>query len=279
MKKTLLVIATTALASIAILGIASYSSGSKVGTLVSAISFALLAVIWWLIWNNHLLIPRIIGPLAAFFAAFILCVTRNGIHDRSMFNFLMAFILAGLMLGRTGIVIFGGLILLTIGGMAYAEINGILVNEFSAYTTTEDAIIISVFFTLTFVIYYLAINNLTDSLMRLRRSEAVLSENNRELDAIRLGLEDQVTERTRNLETARQETEAANRALQAQMWQISGLAQLGDVMRGEQDLPTLSANVIQHLCRYADAAIGALYVRNDAILRQTGSYAYTLSPE
>ncbi len=278
MKRMLLTITSAGLVGLVALAIASYFLGSTPGLLTSLVALSVVGVMWWLTWKNNLLIPRIVGPLFAFFAVFFVTINSNGLHDRGMCDFFMTLLLAGLLLGRAGIVIFGGMTILAINGIAYAEVNGILVNKFSGYTTMTDAAIISIFFALSGVIYYMAIDNLTRSLQRMSRSETALAANNRELETIRQGLEGQVAERTRNLEAARQDVEVANQALQAQMWQLSGLAQLGDVIQGEQDLPTLSANVIQHLCRYVNAAIGALHVLNGDTLRQTGSYAYTLSP-
>jgi len=76
-------------------------------------------------------------------------------------------------------------------------------------------------------------------------------------------------------EKARREAEAANQALAAQMWQIAGLAQLNDRMRGEQDIPTLANNVIQHLCEYLNAQVGTLYLLEDDVLKLVGTYAYS----
>lgn len=85
-------------------------------------------------------------------------------------------------------------------------------------------------------------------------------------------------ERTRAAleETARakESAEAANKALEGQIWHTTGQAQLGDKMRGEQDIPTLANNVVQQLCQYLKAQIGALYVTEDGTLNLVGSYAY-----
>lgn len=79
-------------------------------------------------------------------------------------------------------------------------------------------------------------------------------------------------------EQARQTIEAVNSALEVQMWQTSGLAQLNDRMRGEQDIATLAGSIIQHLCQYLEAQVGTLYVREELLLRLTGSYAYLPPP-
>lgn len=82
-------------------------------------------------------------------------------------------------------------------------------------------------------------------------------------------------EKARRLaEEEKQKAEAANRDLAAQIWQTLGQAQLSERMRGEQDIPTLSRNVIQQLCRYLDVQAGALYYREKDQLKLTGTYAY-----
>ncbi|MFZ6027780.1 MAG: substrate-binding domain-containing protein, partial [Chloroflexota bacterium] len=75
-------------------------------------------------------------------------------------------------------------------------------------------------------------------------------------------------------EQARRDTEAANATLAAQIWQTAGQAQLNEKMRGEQDIATLADNVIDQLCQYLDASIGALYTLEDTQLKLAGTYAY-----
>jgi len=73
---------------------------------------------------------------------------------------------------------------------------------------------------------------------------------------------------------ARKDAEAANRSLATQMWQTAGQALLNERMRGEQDVPTLAGNVVDQLCAYLDAQVGALYVMEEEVLKLAGTYAY-----
>lgn len=75
-------------------------------------------------------------------------------------------------------------------------------------------------------------------------------------------------------EQARRDIEIANQNLAIQMWQTAGQAQLNERMRGEQDVSTLANNIIQQLCKYLDAQVGALYVLEDQTLGLAGTYAY-----
>ena len=47
-------------------------------------------------------------------------------------------------------------------------------------------------------------------------------------------------------------------------------------MRGEQDIPTLSRNIVTYLAQYLGAQVGALYVADPkGMLQLSGSFAYT----
>ena len=66
---------------------------------------------------------------------------------------------------------------------------------------------------------------------------------------------------------------------QDQDWLKTGIAQLNDIVRGEQNIRQLSAKIISELTSYMDAQIGALYLLDDTekenpYLKLTGSYAY-----
>ncbi len=61
-----------------------------------------------------------------------------------------------------------------------------------------------------------------------------------------------------------------------QDWIKSGLAELNNLLRGEQEILTLAQNIIKFLCHYLNAQIGAIYmVQENNTLHMVGSYAYT----
>jgi tubulin-specific chaperone A len=75
-------------------------------------------------------------------------------------------------------------------------------------------------------------------------------------------------------ERAKKDIEVANKALEVQIWQTKGQAQLNDRMRGEQAIETLANNVISRLCKYLPAETGALYIMEEESLNRVGHYAY-----
>ncbi|MBF0486916.1 MAG: response regulator [Nitrospirae bacterium] len=58
-------------------------------------------------------------------------------------------------------------------------------------------------------------------------------------------------------------------------WKKSGYTQINSVMRGEQDVVTLSQNLIMSISEYTGARIGAIYLtQGQGTLKLTGTYAY-----
>ncbi len=121
----------------------------------------------------------------------------------------------------------------------------------------------------------LAARDIRNTMMQLRKNEQTLAERNIDLQTARDTLAAQVEERAFYAEISRSEAETANRALQAEVWRIAGLAKLANTMRGLQEIPDLSRNVIQMLCRYLDAQVGTVYIKENSQLMLVASYAYT----
>ncbi len=72
------------------------------------------------------------------------------------------------------------------------------------------------------------------------------------------------------------ELELTRAEIEKQNWLKTGQTELNNMMRGEQDIETLSKNTISYLAKYLNAQIGAFYIADDKenVLRLFGSYAY-----
>jgi putative methionine-R-sulfoxide reductase with GAF domain len=95
-----------------------------------------------------------------------------------------------------------------------------------------------------------------------------------ELEAKRVSLEHQVEDNKRSTEETRRIAEEANSALEKQMWQVTGLAELAAIMRGVQSTANLTTGIIRQVCQYADIPVGAIFIAEGDELRLAGSYAY-----
>ncbi len=78
------------------------------------------------------------------------------------------------------------------------------------------------------------------------------------------------------LQTMMAENARALEIVEYQNWIHTGQAELGEKMRGEQDVGTLSEQIITYIARHVEAQVGLLYVmEGEYWLRLAGSYAYT----
>ncbi len=85
------------------------------------------------------------------------------------------------------------------------------------------------------------------------------------------GVRDDIKKR----QSAEQELLEANRQAQQQSHFKSGLADLNEVMRGEQVLNVLSENILNFLSRFLNLPISALYIKDDSDqLARTATFAY-----
>ncbi len=223
-------------------------------------------------WRASILLAALYG-----FAIFAL---RSGWLASSGRTFLLAAIVsAAILIGPRAGSFAAGLGLVTYVIFALAFIQGWLdLRPLPSPVTVPPIIIEGVGFAIAIGITAIGLTFLRRALStamqateEAERTRGLLAERAQQVDeAIEL-----LAERTQGAEKAKQEAEAANRQLEAQMWSIAGQAELNAEMRGQQDLNTLSARVIRQLCRYLDAPVGALFVMEDNRLRLMGSYAYT----
>lgn len=151
---------------------------------------------------GHTRLPSYLISLLALGLFTFTTFSGNGIHDTTAFGYVMVIALAGLLLGKNAPIIFGVLSGLALAAVTAAEVNGLIETPFGSVTGYEDMLIIVAILGIATMLFRVAIANLTDSLDRARRSETDLRMLNEEL-------EQRVNARTRELDKAREEAEAA----------------------------------------------------------------------
>jgi putative methionine-R-sulfoxide reductase with GAF domain len=235
-------------------------------------------VVLWLLRVKQFAIPRILLPSVTYLLATYLIFTGTtvSVRDDAVLLYSLGVAMAGLLLRRRGVVIFGVLSVVTVLVSIYAEIHGMIVNHITPQTTTYTTMItVGVTYGLTFTMMFILVNILTNNLAKSRSGEQALAAANAELNIIRESLEKQVTERTALAESARADAELARHEAEAQAWFTRGQANLADKMRGDLDVPILANNVISFLCQYLGAQAGALFLADGNKLILTGRYSYT----
>lgn len=271
---TLYIVLGAATLTSSVLLIASFIMHYPALTLTMGIGTGLELLVLVLIWQDHLRLPRLLMPLATFALASYTVLIGGGFHDDGLFAYPATIVMAGLLLGKYGVIFYTLLSAVSISALGVAEIMGIVKNDFSHLTEPLNIVVYCTLLGLMGMLLYVTISNLTRNLNRARHNEQKLSRANQELINIHTSLEDTIAERTRNAEEARVVAEAAQRATETQVWLIAGQARLAEQMRGEQDRALLAHSIIRQLCEYLGAQVGALYGVEGEQLRLWGSYAY-----
>ena len=227
---------------------------------------------FWLLSREQYALPRILIPLSVYCLGTFLILTVS-VHDESLLLYPLAISLAGLFIGKRGILLFSGLIVLTTTAVSLTQLS----KDTNLATITVLAFLIG----LSGILLYVLVNMLQENYEKIRLDQQLLTSANQELEKGHIFLESQVKERTQAAEAALAEAElarlyaeTARSGLEAQVWLATGQTLLADVMRGEQDVRELARNVIQQICRYLGVQTGALYLLEDKTLTRVGTYAY-----
>ncbi|MCB0037720.1 MAG: hypothetical protein KDE51_26995, partial [Anaerolineales bacterium] len=164
-------------------------------------------------------------------------------------------------------IIVGG----TLAGLMRAEQGGMLwhVREYPPVTFADWLVWITSFFVVC-ALLILANQVINSTLQQATTTSVELAKSNKALATIQESLEDLVEERTQAAEEAMRQSEAAQRAMERQVWLSIGLAQLAETIRGEQDSQTLAQNVMRMLCDYLESSVGCLFLMEDGVLSVAG---------
>ena len=120
------------------------------------------------------------------------------------------------------------------------------------------------------------INAMVDSFTTIVKAANTIAEGN---FAIEMPLRSEADQLGIALNTMTENLKRISEENENEAWIKTGQAGLNDRMRGEQDLMTLSKNIISYLTKYLNGQVGVIYLaekENDKKqLRMTGSYAFT----
>jgi GAF domain-containing protein len=133
----------------------------------------------------------------------------GGIHSPDTAGYLVVIVMAGLLLGVWGTIIFAALSSAAVGVLWYAEE---AIHAVAPYpvSLTYDFVLYSVMFVITALLLRYVVNSLSRALERARRNEHAQAVSNLKLQQIRESLEEIVAERTQDLQRRSEELRMAS---------------------------------------------------------------------
>ncbi len=160
----------------------------------------------------------------------------DGIRDVTFFGYTIPILMAGLLLSWQGIIVFTLASILSGWAMAYAEANQLFAPSLD--TPLHFAFDMTFIFGLIGALIYLAITSLQKALNKSRAATQELSLSNKELNDLRVDLEQRVEKRT---------TELEKRALQ-----FEAVSSLARAIASVQDLDTLLPAITKLISKQFD---------------------------
>ncbi|HEX9840359.1 MAG TPA: GAF domain-containing protein [Anaerolineales bacterium] len=183
----------------------------------------------------------------------------DGIRDVAFFGYFIPIAMAGLLLGWQGAIGFTAISIISGWVLAYAETTRIF------FPTLDEPLNfardMTGIFILTGILIYLTINNLQEALDRSLSATHQLSISNRELNELRVDLEQRVEARTSELQKRAMQMEAVSRVART-------IASVQDL---DALLPDITKLVSQHFGFYHVGIFLIDEIRESAVLRAANS--------
>ncbi|MBN1260416.1 MAG: GAF domain-containing protein [Anaerolineae bacterium] len=246
-----------------------------VNLIVNSVVIAIVLSILQLKKRGHV---RTASILFVAFLWIVISVTnffQGGVRGAGFSSYVTIILMAGLLLSGKAAIGVSALSLAVGTVLFFLEREGVVRPDPGMLSIDMMYVAVVPSFIITGGLVYLYQKGLSEALIQIRENEQRLLEGNRDLEAIRLSLEEQVDIRTQGAEQARQAAEAANQALREQVWQVTELSKLNEAMRHLQSLDDLARCVVKQLCHVLSVPVGLLYLREGNRFDLMASFAYT----
>lgn len=235
-------------------------------TTVASILIPTIVLLLFTLWinqgaNNQF--ARMLVPVITLAGSTSLLATGGGIHDSISMVITLPTIVAGLVMGSNGQLLVGILSIGAIIGVAFAEINGIIQNNFSSFTDSSDIALILIALSVIVAAQRLLTSRLTESADRARKSEQEQLRSNAELRNLQISLEDRIAQRTAelarqssDLEQQSQELFRANTRIERRAAQLTAISDVSKSVLGVRNL----REVLPHIAEVISQQFGYYHV-------------------
>jgi GAF domain-containing protein len=223
MLRTLLIIVLAATIVSLVVTIAGNFGLILASALVALILFTLVGLV--LLRRGMLEPARYILPISLYIGITFIVAIGYGLHDIDVIGFAGVIAIAGLTLGEDAVLVFAGLVILSLFGIGLAEMQGWLASSTRSLTNIISPVNMSIVVLAIAFIQRMIIQRLNENIQRARQNEQKQIQANKALEEERAMLETRVKERTQALE---------RRAIQLRV-----ASEVGSAAAGAQDLNDL----------------------------------------
>ena len=259
MRKTVLIAATLVFATSSLVLLAGLVHTAAEGIILS-LTIPVIGVAIFLAYKNHLFPAQIITSAATFVVLTFFLFAGEGVRDATITGYSATVVIAGLLLGQTGVLIFGFLSTAVLALLAYTEFAGIFPTPYSVPLDAVDANIFWILHLALSTLIFFLIRRLSLIAENAKKNEGVLFQANRELFLLKDKLQESVDERIRDLE---------NRALQLQV--TSQVAQDALIFQNVSELLANLADLISEKFGYYHTGIFLLDDKGEYAILQAAS--------
>lgn len=161
---------------------------------------------------------KIIIPLLAVIAVSVLANLSNGMHDTSMAGFPAVIVIGGLMLGKQAIPFITFLTLIGISIVTYRDMTGLNESFMAVKTGLDDLLVFTAIQLIIAISLNALMTRLTTALRKSQENEKKQILANQELRQLQTTLEEQIAERT--LELEQRSHELSNRTVELELANI-----------------------------------------------------------
>jgi len=196
---------------IVILGVGAFTAGLVTALFVqgqrevvaSAIEIVTLCIIAnILLSRGHVFLASVFPAVAIFLAVSNVMIFGEGTHNDYMFAHFVSILIGTTTLGRKGTIFSTLASLLVIITVGILEINGVIVNQLSSYTTYVQLFAYSIATLTAAGLLHILVGRLQNSLQRARDNEIAQYQANAQLQEMAQLLEQRVADRTKALATS-----------------------------------------------------------------------------
>lgn len=215
-------------------------------------------------YKNILLPARIITSTVNLLGMTFLLIDGDGIHDTAIIAYSTVVLIAGLLLGEIGVILFGGLTTFSLFMIGYAEHFGVAAfqTDITGNFDLADANTVWFLHLATSMVIYMLVRRFHRMTNEATLQEETISNTNRELSAMRDSLQKRIDERTDILE-------GQNTALQAASRVANKVLTTTDISQLLQE----SVSLISSEFGYEHASIFLLNEKKDRAVLQAASSA------